>query len=495
MAFGLSDEGLQIKRLEDIKTEMETSFKAIFGNGINLQPTSVLGQIIGIHSEREAKIWELVQAVYDASYPDTASGTSLDNAIAYTGIRRLEATKSTATVTAFGTEATVIPANSQVSVSGDPTIVFETLTPHTIGPGTDEVQTISFSGTPDAGSFTVSYDGDETNPIDFSDNAATLEAELEGLVGLTSVNVAGSFAAGFTVDFVGVDGEQDQPLLVEVTNTLEVASVPVTITIAETTPGVLPNVDLSMTAVTAGSKAAPANTLTVIETPVAGWDTSNNALDAVIGKDVETDAEARIRRDRSLAFPGSCRPDAIRAKLSQDEDVKDAVVFQNVTDVTDAFGLPPHSMRAIVFSGDYADIFQVVLDNGPAGIYLDGTEVDTITDSQGIDQTVRFSRPTEVEIHIEVDITGDADFVSTEDDIKAAIIDYAEEAFSIGDDVIVHGNPSLAASISCNDELEGIVDLVLRVGTSAGPTLDDNISIDADEIAVFDTSRITVVIS
>ena len=77
--YGITADGFVIKRMADIKSEMEASLRSAFGNQINLLPTELLGQIVGIMSEREAIVWELAEQIYNSQYPDTASGIQLDN--------------------------------------------------------------------------------------------------------------------------------------------------------------------------------------------------------------------------------------------------------------------------------------------------------------------------------------------------------------------------------------------------------------------------------
>lgn len=105
--------------------------------------------------------------------------------------------------------------------------------------GIDEVQTITFSATPDAGSFKLSHEGNLTSALLFSDSAATIEAALNALSSLSAVTVSGSFAAGFVVTFAGADGKKEQPLLLVPTgdNTLTESSNAVTVSIVETTKG------------------------------------------------------------------------------------------------------------------------------------------------------------------------------------------------------------------------------------------------------------------
>lgn len=243
----------------------------------------------------------------------------------------------------------------------------------------------------------------------------------------------------------------------------------------------------AFTAESAGAVAAPAASLTVIETPVAGWDTVTNPLDAEIGDEVETDSELKIRRAASIQRAGAGTAEAIRSDLLAVDGVTAALVFENTTEVTDGFGRPAKSFEAVVEGGTDADIAQVIWDDKPAGIATYGTETVVVTDSQGFDHDVKFSRPTTVDIWVELDLTTTAAYpVNGDDLVKAAVLAYGD-ALSLNDDVIVY--PSLVAALAA---VPGIIDVVVRVGTAVNPTLDDNVEIDTFEVASFDTSRIEV---
>lgn len=499
MAFGITPQGFSLKRLSDSRDEIETELRGALGNGINLLPTELLGQIVGIFAERDALIWEALLAVYNSQYPDTASGVTLDNVVSITGIKRLEATKGTGLAAtsnaciAYGTVGTVIPAGSIVSVDGNPTARFVTVTAVTIAAGTDEVQDIDFTAVPDAGNWTLIFDGEETGTLTFSDNAAAVQSALNALNGLSSVTVSGNYSAGFTVTFAGADGSIDQPLLQIGTNTLTAAAVQVNVSFAETTPGVLPNVSVDVEAESAGEIPAYANTLTVIETPIAGWDLFNNPNDITPGKNIETDAELRLRRKITLATAGAGTVEAIRSAILGIDEVEACVVYENIDDVTDIFGRPPHSVEAVVLGGDNDDIANTVWVTAPAGIKKYGGVTVVIVDSQGFNQTIKFSRPDEIDIYLELDITVDNTFpIGGDDSLKEQIVAYCLANFSIGDDVIVFGTISIASAIGEEGGVAGIIDYEIRIGTTASPTLDNNITIAPDEISRFDTSRITI---
>ncbi len=72
--------------------------------------------------------------------------------------------------------------------------------------------------------------------------------------------------------------------------------------------------------------------------------------------------------------------------------------------------------------------------------------------------------------------------------VKAAVVAYGD-ALGLGDDVIVY--PALVAALNV---IPGIIDVAVRIGVAASPTLDDNITIGSFEVADFDTSRVAVTI-
>lgn len=487
MASGLTDQGLVIQRLAEIKASIETALRAALGNGINLMPAEVLGQIVGIYAEREALLWEQLQAVYDSQYPPTAEGLSLDLCVALTGHRRLDATKSWVDVYCTGTVGTIIPQGSLISVDGNPDAKFESTIQDTIGAGVDEVQTIEFSNVPNGGSWTMVFEGETTVSLLHSAVAADVQNALNALIALDGVVVTGDYTTGFVVTFSGVDGSKPQSAIAVGSNTLNLGGVNTAITITETTPGELPHVEIRFQAVEKGAIEARAGTLTTIETVIAGWDTATNATDADVGRDIETDADLRIRRDQTLAIFGSCTVDALYSKIRAIDEVDAARVFTNRENITVGI-LPPHSVHCVVKDGDEDEIADVIWHNVPAGIEMYGTTHVVVVDSQGFDQDIYFSRPSDVDIYLEVDLEVDTDLFpdNGEDTITDSILAYAGDHFSIGDDVITDW---LYCPINC---VPGIINITIRIGTAPGPLTDANIPIGDIELALFDSSRIVL---
>ena len=379
--YGVTDEGFVRKSLTEIRQEIESSLKIKFGDQINTSSESIFGQLRDIFADRENYLWELFEQVYNSGYPNTASGTSLENIGDINNLEYIEASASKILNQRFlGTPSTVISAGTQISVNGDTSTIFETDEDLTLGAGTDEVQTILFSDVPDEGYFSVSYEGYETVSINYDDTAADFQTALRALDYLTDVTVSGDFSAGFTITFTGIDGDQEQPLLVEEENTLKKSAVALTITISKTIPGVNQGV-VDMTCTETGPISANTRTVTNILSPIVGVDSTINVTDAVLGRDRETDAEFRIRRRTRLTTSEAGTLEAIMNKIwtLNDDQYSELAQLQNVNayensgDSIDSRNLPAHSFMVVVRQvGDVDDrddeIAQMIFDSKPAGI-------------------------------------------------------------------------------------------------------------------------------
>ena len=139
--FGLHEAGFTPKTLHDLKTELEADLRATLGPEINLLPSSVLGQVVGIFAAKLSELWDAAQAVYRSQYPDSADGEALDNVASITGVVRLPPTKSRVAVMAHGRPGTSLAPGRLLRVSGTAR-QFRTVANATIGDdGTVRVET------------------------------------------------------------------------------------------------------------------------------------------------------------------------------------------------------------------------------------------------------------------------------------------------------------------------------------------------------------------
>ena len=91
---GLTNTGLTVKRLPEVISELEQQASQIFadllppGDTLDFSPNTTIGRMIGLIAPSQADLWEAVQQVYDSFNANAASGYSLDNMIALSGITR-----------------------------------------------------------------------------------------------------------------------------------------------------------------------------------------------------------------------------------------------------------------------------------------------------------------------------------------------------------------------------------------------------------------------
>jgi len=381
MSYGVTETGFVRKRLPEIKAGLEAELRARFGE-INTEPDSVFGQIIGVLSKASADEWEAMEAVYNAFYPATATGVSLDNAADLVGVNRIEATNTRVTLNLTGTPGTTIPAGSQATIpeTGD---VFATLAATPLTASACVAARLAFNST-GAGTYTVAVNFEVATVVYTTGTLITL---LIAAINALDQDVTAT-ADGANIVLTSDDGET--AFVFEVSAQLAVTAV---------------TCGAAAEAVQTGPVVALAGTIDNINTPVSGWASVVNPFAGITGRNVETDVELRLRRRNSLRVIGSASVEAIRSRLIQEiQDVISVAVFENRTPVTDGFGRPSHSFEAVVQGGDEDEIAAKLWTLKPAGIQTHGNTTVLITDSQGDQQAMKFSRPVEVPIAVEADI-------------------------------------------------------------------------------------------
>lgn len=386
--YGLTNEGLVIKSLEVIREEMNTALRTKFGQSIDLGERSIFGQIVGILAEREALIWELAEAVNSAQDPDKATGAALDAICTLTGTFRPPASFSTVVGTLTGTPATVVPSGSQASLESNGNR-FETLEDATIEAATAWMSSTAY----------------------LEDARVTNSGNIYQCITAGTSDVSGGPTLG--ADDAGNDDITD--------GTAHWMFVGVGTGVVDTT----------FQATETGEIEALAGDLNTIETRISGWNNVINLEDAEKGREVATDQELRILREQELGGLGSSHVDALRARLLRLTGVTAATVFQNDTDTTDADGMPPHSVEALVRGPSSPteefdqSIRDTLLASVAAGIQTHGTVSGTATDSQEIEHTIKFSRPDEIDIYVLIGVVKDDEYPEDGDKlIKSAIVDW-----------------------------------------------------------------------
>jgi uncharacterized phage protein gp47/JayE len=262
-----------------------------------------------------------------------------------------------------------------------------------------------------------------------------------------------------------------------------------TVTIGASVSG---EVDVDVLAEEAGALVVLAGEADKILTPVSGWSSVSNAADLNAGLDVESDAALRLRAQRSLQIIGAGTDNAIRSRVEDLDDVTDCLVVSNRTMAT-VDGIPAKAFHTIIWpdSGvDEDEVAATIFIAMPAGIEPHGSVSKTVTDAQGQSQLVKFSYATAVPIGVEIDLTVNSLFPADgADQVAAAVLAMAATDYVIAADV------RTMAIVCATNSVEGIESMVLRLDKKSvadPPVGIVNIVIDDDEIAVLDSSDLTV---
>lgn len=318
----------------------------------------------------------------------------------------------------------------------------------------------------------------------FSPDGAT-GAALDALAALTGTVRLAASASTVTVTATGTPGT-----LIPAGRVFSVVGTGVRfVTLADATIGGGGTVSIACEAESTGPLTAYAGSLTVIETPVSGLTSVTNPLDASVGRNVESDAELRIRREEELRAQGGGSVPAIAAELLRVDGVTAAVVFENTGGST-VDGMPPKSIECVVLGGADADIRQTIFDTKAAGIEAHGDVSGTVTDSEGGSHTIAFSRPEDLEVYVVVNLKVNTSAFPTDGAtlVEEALVEWADAYYRIGRDVVASTlYPTILAAAP------GILDVsAVFIGTSASPGTSVTIDVGLRQIAKLDTSRIDV---
>jgi uncharacterized phage protein gp47/JayE len=449
----LTDQGLSIQSVDEIRTELGTSFRTAYGNSLRVDEKSRAGKLIGIFSEREALVQEALEAVYHATDPDAATGQALVAICALTGTNQEPASASASPVILCGDDGTVVGAASEISVVGtserfalDAGVTFVLADEH----ATDTVYAVG----------DTVRDGNGTVNFPTRIYRATVGGMSGGGDGPGDLAETGSDIIDGTVHWAYCgDGEAFA--------------------------------DGDATALTTGPVVASAGDLSVIEDSVPGWLTVRNLTAASLGRDVETNEDLRRRREEELAREGTSVPDAIRGDVLNVDDVSSCTVFYNPTDFTDADGVPPHAVEVMVEGGEDQDIYDAMLAYVAAGIQTHGTETGAAVDSKGTSHVVKFSRPEEIAIYIDITLIVDPDEYPDDgdDQVEDAIVDYGNSQPA--------GKNAVALVIGAQAvKVDGVNDApTIFIGTAPSPATSATVVITSRQKATYSAARITVATS
>lgn len=149
---------------------------------------------------------------------------------------------------------------------------------------------------------------------------------------------------------------------------------------------------------------------------------NNPSVQYQTGNDEETDAEFRIRFNKSRSLSGKGFNDSLLAALLNINLVTDAQVYSNRTNVTDSDGTPAHSVWVIVEGGTDEEVAEAIYSNVSDGSGMRGAQQVALRKSNGLFETIYFDRAQSEPLYVKATLknltTRDLDL----DAIKQALI-------------------------------------------------------------------------
>jgi uncharacterized phage protein gp47/JayE len=476
---GLSDTGFVVKRLDEIITSLRSKAVELFkdlvpeGEAVDTSDSTAIGRQIGLIAPSLHDLWEAAQHDYSAFDVNSATGIALENLVFLGGETRNSDSYSTVPLVFEGDNGTTISTGKTVQ-SSTSNVQWQTASSVALSPSNAVGISVKIGTVAAKTAYTITYaTAYTTNAITFTSGATATEAViLQGLLDSISSSHASLTAtvSNGVLRITKVDVLSSVNFAVS--NNLNITKCQKIGEALATTPG--PN-------------SAEAKTITSILTPVLGWDSVYNPAAASEGAYEETDEELR-RRFKNTKFEKAVNSlESLYSALISVHSVQQVYIYENEGETVDAYGIPPHSFMPVVVGGLSSAIAKAIWSKKPSGIKSYGDTFVDVTDSEGFTRRIAFKRPTQVPLYITLSLTTDNDFPATgPDDIRTALINYAESKFKVGEPVIFSRLYTPINSIAGHQ----IDDL--KIGTSAKTLSSANVNIAFDSIASLSSANITI---
>lgn len=385
--YGVTPTGFVPKRLDVIIDEIHNDLSEQWGVNTRQNPQSFLNVLITNFADSVAELWDAGQDIYNAMYPFSAEGLSLDNAVQFGGISRNEARPTFYPVHCTCVDGTTLPEGTLINSITKPAVDFQTTVATTVSRTDFNSASIITSAIQANIAYTIIIDG-----LAYSVISSAAPTAAETLTALAAEINGEQFTASYTggvlaLAAVSIEERHSMTLSPNLTT--------------QSITGIV-----NFATLTVGDVDLPNNTITEIKTAVPGFLSVNNLIPRITGNLQENDIELRASYAAKIFQRSSRMNDSIRAAILQNvQGIEFCEVQDNPTNEWDEYGRPPHSVEAVVSGGDNTEIAMQILNTKAGGISSFGnTEVDLKLNS-GENLTIRFTRPTLLYVWFRVTVT------------------------------------------------------------------------------------------
>lgn len=431
---GLTSGGYTIPTLQEILDEKAEEYKSVFGTDFALDDDNIIWQLAQIESDREFRVWQATEQVYNSQTVNGAEGIYLDDALGLRGFYRQpsKAGDGFAVIESNNSIAnnTVIPTTTNFNANNG--IIYKTTVDATLSDRTNAIKLeySDFSGT-------TNYDFTYINTINGSSVTVS-----QSVVGGNNASVTTYFEAirasillnTNNVDTVDVDvinpNTDDVKLILGYdTNDQLIGVSDISNYKIEPIVGTKAN-EIFVQATTTGFNPLGVGGITSSSPSSAGYIQVTNLEVFNSGNDVESDAVYRIRVNNTPQQAARGSRDYIVQQVSAVEDVTSVIVQANPTTIDDVVtGVPALSFETIVVGGTDQSIAQAIYDSKCITDNTSGTVGVNIVTADGTVEIINFTRgETEnMTISIQFTTTNGITLSSSErNDIQEAVIAFSD---------------------------------------------------------------------
>ena len=496
MTVFLDSTGFKPKTLVELRQELEASYRAVWGAGVDLSPEGPLGQHIALMSKRDADLWEGAQEIYTSRDPDQATGEALDNIAADKGLARLSPTQARAdgVICWFPLgSAVTLSAGSKIKAESAPTTYsLESDVYGVMGASTGHmgVRLKIDSGFGDGDIMSIEVNGTITVSVLYDE---ATHRTVERFVGVVFADQVESLVDGSTAAYKSINGVAYLEILFPALTSVSAATgLSLNTDSMQGMPG-------SFVSDVPGAASLPAYTLDTISTPVANWLGVSQVATGTDGTDTETDTALRLRIKRTMRT-GTGTPDAIYNALMRVPGVAYASVTTNPYLNADSEGRPGHSLECVVQGGEKQAVATAIWKTAPAGSLLhgsfEGTEIPTVIGADGLPHPVNFSVPVAKFAWVKVTVTSRNGEESSPDDliraIQDAIVSWGQTNMGLGDNSVLQKYYGPIYTVPSIDDVTIQHALTDTEGASPSWSSANSLAVAAKEYAVYSVDRVVV---
>lgn len=385
--YGVTEKGFVLKRMDMVLEEVHAELTAGYGVDTRLLRPSFLDVLVTTFCGQIADLWETAQDSYYAKFPTMADGVNLDHAVQYGGIRRKAARKTCYPLHCTGKDGTFVREGVLVATDTNPEIRLSSseflITRSSCNGASIRVAAAH------AGVYTIAVNG-----VQYS-YSSTDGTEKDILSGLKEAVTDPSFDLQV----------RDSRLIL--TDTMKTRSSALVLSENLTTETVTTIANFYTGDY--GKVVLPYGIIRKMVNNIPGFDAVTNLLEPVYGRLQETDTELRQAYIAKSALRSNTMVDSIVSELLNNvAGIESASGYENDTDVTDARGLPPHSVEIIVEGGEEQEIASAILMRKAGGIWTHGSIKVSVPTAYGDSVDIRFNRPERIHVWLKVKLKGDA---------------------------------------------------------------------------------------